>query len=333
MKKKSILCVLLVFMLLFGACGSDAVKETPETSGTTLQTQSTEDVFMNAYHKEDPAQDDTLYILTAAASNSHYFVDELYGVLAAAGIKAKACNFMKSSTGINLFHKEWKEGSTAYQLIIHDENGKTVMEGMSFDAALQVYNWDVFNMQEGSAPHRTTTPQAAAEDRKLAHTELLAHIRETMPMTKLYYQEIWSYDIGFDRFEYQMLDREQQLKFTQSIREYTNIVCKDFDLETIPCGDAWDIAREMSPLAGNMCARLSVNNGEGDYYHDGDIGGGQLLNAYVWFETITGQSCIGNTFRPVYKHNGMEYTLSEELITVLQNAAHQAVEQMGAANG
>ena len=34
---------------------------------------------MNAYHKEDPASDDTLYILTAAASNSHYFVDELYG--------------------------------------------------------------------------------------------------------------------------------------------------------------------------------------------------------------------------------------------------------------
>ena len=35
----------------------------------------------NAIHKSDPASDDTLYILTAAASNSHYFLDELYGVL------------------------------------------------------------------------------------------------------------------------------------------------------------------------------------------------------------------------------------------------------------
>jgi hypothetical protein len=79
----------------------------------------------------------------------------------------------------------------------------------------------------------------------------------------------------------------------------------------------------------NLCARLGKgDNHEGDYYHDGDIGGGQFLTACVWFETVTGQSCIGNTFRPVYKHAGQEYTLSEEMITVLQNAAHQAVEEL-----
>ena len=313
------LCLVPAF--LFSACG-----------GTSVPTETTEDPFVNAYHKEDPAQDDTLYILTAAASNSHYFIDELYGVLAAAGVKAKACNLMRSSTGINLFHQFWKNGEAVFQLIIHDENGKTVMESMTLDMALQVYNWDVFNMQEGTGPHRTMTPQAAADERKLAHTELLAHIREKMPMTKLYYQEIWSYDIGFDRFNYQMTSKEQQLDFSARIKEYTNIVCNDFDLDTIPCGSAWVIAREMSPLAGNMCARLSVNNGEGDYYHDGDVGGGQLLNAYVWFETITGQSCIGNTFRPKYVHNGVEYTLSEELVEVLQQAAHQAVAEMRAGN-
>ena len=312
-----LLSMCLVPALLFGACGVAAPAET------------TEDPFKNAYHKADPAADDTLYILTAAASNSHYFLDELYGVLAAAGVKAKVCNLMRSSTGINLFHEYWKNGEKVFQVIVHDENGKTVLEGMDLDLALQLYNWDVFNMQEGSAPHRTKTPQEAVDERKLAHTELIAHLREKAPLTKLYYQQIWSYDIGFDRFEYRMLDREQQLKFTQSIRDYTNTVCKDFDLLTIPCGNAWDIARESS-VVGNMCARLSVNNGEGDYYHDGDVGGGQLLNAYVWFETITGQSCIGNSFRPEYHHNGVKYTLSEDLIQVLQQAAHTAVENLRA---
>ena len=330
------ICILMGCLLAGCSGGEPAADPTeqkqtaPTTQVTEPEIEPTEDPFMNAYHKQDPASDDTLYILTAAASNSHYFVDELYGVLAAAGIKAKACNLMRSSTGINLFYQYWKEEKNEFQLIIHDENGKTVMEGMNLDSALQVYNWDVFNMQEGTAPHRTMTALQAADERKLAHTELIAHIRQTMPMTKLYYQEIWSYDIGFDRFNYKMLDREQQLKFTQSIRDYTNIVCKDLDLMTIPCGDAWDIAREKSPLAYNMCARLSVNNGEGDYYHDGDIGGGQLLNAYVWFETLTGESCIGNTFRPEYKHNGITYTLDEELIKVLQESAHEAVEQMRA---
>ena len=68
-----------------------------------------------------------------------------------------------------------------------------------------------------------------------------------------------------------------------------------------------------------MCARLSVNNGEGDYYHDGDIGGGQYLNACVWFERVLGQNCIGNTWRPT------TYSLSEDMIAMLQKAAHDTV--------
>ena len=57
-----------------------------------------------------------------------------------------------------------------------------------------------------------------------------------------------------------------------------------------------------------------------DMYHDGDVGGGQYLNACVWFEVLTGKSCIGNTWRPSYE-------LSEERITQLQLAAHQAVAE------
>lgn len=313
------LCLLPALML--GACGGSA--QTPA--------ETTADPMKDAYHKEDPASDDTLYILTAAASNSHYFLDELYGVLSAAGIKAKVCNLMRSSTGINLFYEMWRDGKNEFQVIIHDENGKTVMEGMNLDTALQLYNWDVFNMQEGTGPHRTMSPEAAAEERQFAHSQLVAHLRRTMPLTKLYYQEIWSYDIGFDRFNYQMTSVEQQKDFSARIKTYTDIVCREFQLSPIPCGSAWVIARDKSPLAGNMCARLSYNNGEGDYYHDGDIGGGQYLNACVWFETITGQSCIGNTFRPQYQANSMDYALSEELVQILQEAAHEAVANMRAA--
>ena len=127
-----------------------------------------------------------------------------------------------------------------------------------------------------------------------------------------------------------MTSREQQKAYQKNIREYTEIVCRDFNAEIIPCGRAWDIARE-NPLCATMCGRLAVNNGEGDYLHDGDVGGGQYLSACVWFETITGRSCIGNTFRPVYTYGGQEYTLSEELVTILQQSAHQAVEELKAA--
>lgn len=309
-----LLTLLLVPTLLLGGCGS-----TPplETQPAETQPGTTEDLYKNAYHKQDPSADDTLYILTAAASNSHYFTDELYGMLAAAGIKAKVCNLMKSSTGINAFYDHWKKDERVFQLITHDENGSSVIEGVSLDDVLQLYNWDVFNMQEGSAPHRTDTPEKAAEDRRVAHGALVAHVREKLPKAALYYQEIWSYDLGFDRFDYQLNTKEQQLDFSARIKRYTDLVCAEFSLTPIPCGSAWVIARE-SPLAQKLCARLAVNNGEGDYYHDGDIGGGQYLNACVWFETLTGKSCVGNTFRP-------DYHLSEELIAILQQAAHKTV--------
>ena len=332
------LSLCMVPVMLLGACGGGSAATEPAT-------EPTEDIMKYAYHKEDPAADDTLCILTAAASNSHYFLDELYGLLAADGIKAKVCNLMRSSTGINLYYDYWKKGEKVFQLIVHDERGKTVMEEMDLDLALKAYNWDVYNMQEGNAPHRQgKTPQVIADERLLAHTEIINHIRKTMPLTKQYYQEIFAPDVGFNytkylavfgltptqQADYEISTREQQKAIQKNIREYTEIVCKDFDLGIIPSGRAWDIARE-NPLCGKMCGRLAVNNGEGDYLHDGDIGGGQYLSACVWFETITGRSCIGNTFRPVYTHNGKEYTLSEEMITVLQNAAHQAVEELKAA--
>ena len=335
----------LVPAMLFCACGSAPAETEPtEKPATESATEPTEDIMKNAYHKEDPATDDTLYILTAAASNSHYFLDELYGLLAAAGIKAKVCNLMRSSTGINLYYDYWKKGEKVFQLIVHDENGRTVMEEMDLDLALKAYNWDVYNMQEGNAPHRQgKTPQEAADERALAHAEIIAHIRKKCPLTKQYYQEIFAPDVGFNytkylavfgltptqQADYEITTREQQKAIQKNIREYTEIVCKDFDLGLIPAGRAWDIARE-NPLCATMCGRLAVNNGEGDYLHDGDVGGGQYLNACVWFETITGRSCIGNTFRPVYTHGGQEYTLSEELVAILQQSAHQAVEELKA---
>lgn len=312
----------LVPAMLLGACGG--------TVAPAPKTEPTEDPYKNAYHKTNPADDDTLYILTAAASNSHYFLDELYGLLNAAGIKAKVCSLYKGSTGINLYYDYWKKGEKVFQLIIHDEKGVTTLEGMDLDTALKYYNFDVYNMQEGNAPHRQgKTPQQAADERMLAHKEIVEHVREKAPFAKQYYQEIFALDIGFNQANFQMTTREQQIAYQKNIRQYTEIVCRDFGLELIPCGRAWDIARE-DPLCNRMCGRLAVNNGEGDYLHDGDIGGGQYLNACVWFETLTGQSCIGNSFRPTYKLGSNEYHLSEEMITVLQNAAHQAVEELKA---
>ena len=91
--------------------------------------KSTEELYRNAYHKTNPADDDTLCILTAAASNSYFFLDELYGLLAAAGIKANKAkmktylyNSLMTVTGLTpiigyenaakVVHKAHEEGTT-----------------------------------------------------------------------------------------------------------------------------------------------------------------------------------------------------------------------------
>ena len=314
-----ILSLCMIPAMLLGACG--ATPPAPET-------QPTEDIMKYAYHKEDPAADDTLYILTLGSSNSYYFLDELYGLLDAAGIKAKVCTLMRSSTSVLDYHKFWKNNESIFQFIIHDEKGVTTLENMNLDLALKYYNFDVYSMQEWGAPHRQgKAPQVIADERALAHKEIFDHVREKCPLTKLYYNEHVALDIGYDNGTYQMTTVEQRDAYQKSIRDYTEIVCKDFDLHMTPSGRAWSIARQ-DPLGNCLTARLAVNNGEGDYAHDGDIGGGQYLNACTWFENITGRSCVGNTFRPVYTHAGQEYTLSEEMIALLQNAAHQAVEEL-----
>jgi hypothetical protein len=64
-----------------------------------------------------------------------------------------------------------------------------------------------------------------------------------------------------------------------------------------------------------------------DLSHDGDIGGGQYLNACVYFEVLTHKSVLNNTYVPSYLHEtaGIQFTFTKERIAALQNAAHQAV--------
>lgn len=47
----------------------------------------------------------------------------------------------------------------------------------------------------------------------------------------------------------------------------------------------------------------------------------------VWFEVVTGQSCIGNAYRPLYS-NSPALSPTEEQIQMFQAGAHKAVEQM-----
>ena len=90
----------------------------------------------------------------------------------------------------------------------------------------------------------------------------------------------------------------------------------------VPTGDAWQAARGDEKILDTLCGRIKTGNlVQGDYYHDGDVGGGQYLNACVWFETLTGVSCLDNTYVP-------DYELSADKMTLLKGYAHDAVSNI-----
>ena len=301
MKKTIQIIAFLLVLLIFGGCGSqDTV-----TTGTQAPAPTQE-------------RDDTLDILMIGNSFCFYFTDELYGMLEAAGIRGSVYNVYYSGCKLEQHWTWWKTGQSNYDFISHDETGKNKIEGANLEFCVMLKNWDVISLQEGSAKMRRGNPANELAISKLYRDELYGYIAEKHPNATLYWQQTWAYQVGLDRDGYQV-DAAEQAAYHERQRTYALGVCEENGVKRIPSGDAWKIVRDGG--YDNLCARLAINNGEGDYSHDGDIGGGQYLNACVWFETITGQSCVGNTFRP-------DYELSEELITTLQNAAHQAVENM-----
>ena len=256
-------------------------------------------------------------------------MEELYGLAEAAGIKMRVCNVYYSGCKLNQHYNWWVNDIANYQFYVTDENGRRGTNNVSLEYCLAQGDWDFISLQQSNGPIRNDGPQQHLENVALYTDTLINYFRQEFPKAEFLWHQTWATQIGYDRDGYQMTSFEQQTRDTQTAKEFAVLLCEKYDCGRVPSGSAWQIIREGG--YDNLCARLGVGtNSAGDYYHDGDIGGGQYLNACVWFEVLTGKSCVGNSYAPVYTYGGQTYTLDADFIATLQNAAHQAVENMKA---
>ena len=276
---------------------------------------------MNIMQKSDPSQDNELNILMVGNSFCYYYVEELYGMLTAAGYEnVNVCNVYYSGCSLDMHWNWWKNGAANYSYFTTNKNGRNEEKGVDLEYCLKQRNWDIISLQDGGSGLRNNGAEAHLANTQTFRSDLLGYFKEQFPLSRHFWHHTWSYQVGYNRNGYQVTQENQDENFQQR-KDFAIATCKEFGLERVNSGEAWKIIRDSG--YDNLCARLSVNGGEGDYYHDGDIGGGQYLNACVWFEAITGQSCVGNTYRP-------DYTLDESMIATLQAAAHKALEQRNA---
>ena len=273
-------------------------------------------------------ENDTMNLLMIGSSFCYYYVEELHGMLKAAGINANICNVYYSGCPLEKHWNWWKNKESHYHYFITNENGRIKTAPVDLEWCLQQQNWDVISLQESTSRIFKAGYETHLQTSKIWRTELWAYLKGCFPKARYLWHQPWTYQIGTATNGYVMESVEQQDYNTQEIRNYAIAVCKELSLERVNTGDAWQIVRKDYGF-DKMCARIGKGeNNEGDNYHDGDIGGGQYLNACVWFEILTGQSCIGNSYRPTYLLDGEEVGLSEQHIQMFQEAAHKAVSML-----
>jgi len=273
-----------------------------------------------------PPEDDVIDILMVGNSFNYYYVEELAGLAAAAGVKMRVCNVYYSGCKMSQHYNWWMAGDAPYQFFVTTaEEGRKGVSNVSLEWCLAQGEWDYISIQ--SLNITTSDPQQLMLDNKLYLDTFYGYFREQFPKATMLWHQTWSYAVG-TAGNGTVTTAETQAANHQRNHDVARLICKEYDLINVPTGDAWAIIRAEG--YDKLCARIGKGtNHEGDYYHDGDVGGGQYLNACVWFETITGQSVLGNTYRPVYTYNGTEIPLNSEMTyEKLQEAAHQAVLDM-----
>ena len=285
------------------------------------------------------AKKDIINVLMIGNSYCYYYVEELYEMAKAAGISMRVCNIYYPGCPLEKHYNWWKNKESNYKYFEMFGESKVKTAPVDLEWCLAQQDWDVISLQLGGVTMRSYSAAEALDVTRTYREELYGYLKQRFPKARHLFQQTWTFEIGHKKPDgFVMKDRAQQIAYTEKIRQMGIGICRENKVECVNTGDAWEIYREFcekNGIAHNLCARLGVAAGNdphgGDGTHDGDIGGGQYLNACVWYEILTGLDCRENSFVPRYVYNGEEYGLIPGVtVKDLQNAAHQAVLQLKA---
>ena len=306
-------------------------------------------------------EDGKLNLLMVGNSFCYYYVEELYNLLMAdlpEGItEVNIYNLYYSGCRLNQHLDWWKNNTAKYEFYKTDASGRNLLGEKgewTLEEALKQEDWDYISLQ-GMPSDNTSYPKAEETGMHLRVAELaeplLDRFHALYPHAQLLWHRTWYFEIGrvSNGFTY---TEEYGVGYNEGMQFVCDYMCnewdktKPYDLIQVNSGDIWTKVRategvdELLPFGG-LCARLGQTaygenlagyEGEtadsGDGYHDGDIGGGQLINAYAWYETLTGNDSRDSDYVPTYTRSGVSYTLSEELCELIRECTHEVISQM-----
>ena len=208
-----------------------------------------------------PVEDDVIEVLMVGSSFCYYYVEELYGLAAAAGIKMRVCNVYYSGCRMGQHYNWWLTGEANYVFYTTEGPERVGQTAKSLEWCLGQYEWDVISLQEGGGVFRvggTLLPTEEAFARfETAYDTLVPYLQSQFPDADFYWHHTWAYQLGYKRDgdSYTVPDKATQDKSYNTQREYADLVCGLYDMPRVPSGEAWKI--RFKKTAKNSEARPS----------------------------------------------------------------------------
>lgn len=288
------------------------------------------------------AQERTIRLLTVGNSFADNALEFLPEITEAAGHKLIVG---RANLGGCTLERHWKHVEQ-YEADNSAAEGHPYRGGKySLAEMLAQQPWDVITIQQVSfKSHDLKTYHPYVE-------KLHAYIKARAPQAKILIHQIWAYRVDDKRFvpDNKGVEPHTQEVMYQQVRSAYHTIAGELDIDIIPSGDAmyladtnpeWgfrpdpsiDLKSYVYPEAPKQLHSLhrgwhwskpdaaGNRNLQNDGHHAGAAG--CYLIGCVWFETIFGESSVGNSFRP----RGVD----EAYVKFLQTTAHEAVSNLDA---
>lgn len=188
------------------------------------------------------------------------------------------------------------------------DGNKSVTYNVRLSEVINEEPWDYISVQQVSG-----NSGIAESYSKLS--ELVTWVAMNAPQAKILFHQTWAYAKGSNHPDFPRYNCNQEQMY-QSICNAVRQECPRAGLYTIiPTGTAMQLAREA----------LHDPNLTRDGFHM-SLGFGRYLAACCWYETITGRSTIGLSYRPDGSDKRTS-AISRKEARVAQECAHKAVLQ------
>ncbi len=248
-----------------------------------------------------PQKGKKLHVLSVGNSFSQNAHKYLRQIVKASGNDISLCN---AYIGGCSFARHMKHANT-YEQDPTNTNG-TPYAGKSLKQLLVKEPWDVITIQQCS-------PESFKAESFDSAKELITYIRKYAPKSEIVVHQTWAYRPDRTNF-WAKSGIDEKIMYTRLKANYDNLA-RENGFRQILGGTAFETAKldpDWGPYNPETKTRSLFND---DCYHANYAG--EYLLGCVWFETLYGQSCVGNTFRPK--------EMTKEDAATLQKVAHNTL--------